>query len=242
MALLLETIEVSKKFGGLQALKKVSIGVRGNEIVGIIGPNGAGKTTLFNIVTGFLKPDEGSVWFNGENITGLPPYKICRKGVVRTFQLVKPFLRLTLLENVIIATLSTSKDMKECRRKAEECLRMVGLNKKMNLSPKEVTTIDCKLLEIAKALATGAKLILLDEAMVGLTPTEADIIISLLQQLRDQGYTFVVIEHVLRTIRKLCERIIVLHNGSVIATGTPVEIIKNSRVIEAYLGEEYAVT
>jgi branched-chain amino acid transport system ATP-binding protein len=242
MRLLLETIKLSKKFGGLWALKKVDVGVEDNEILGIIGPNGAGKTTLFNVITGFIKADEGSVFFNGENITGLPPYKICRKGIARTFQLVKTFSKLTLLENVMIGALSTTKDMKECKSKAEECLQMVGLGGKKSLFPTEITTIDCKLLEIAKVLATSAKLLLLDEAMVGLTPTEADVIISTIQRLREQGYTFAVIEHVLRTIRKLCDRIVVLHNGSVITTGTPDEMIKDRRVIEAYLGEEYAVT
>ncbi len=236
---LLELKEVNKSFGGLKAVSRVSFDLNGGEILGIIGPNGAGKTTLFNVITGFLKPDAGEVWFNGEKIVGLKPHQVCQKGMVRTFQLVKPFIELTVLENVVVAALNRAKTIKEAREKAIRTIELVGLKDKTNALSSGLTLGHRKRLELARTLATEPKLLLLDEVMAGLTPTEVDELIRLLKEVNHRGVTILLIEHVMRGLMALSNRVVVLNYGQKIAEGMPSEIVKNRQVIEAYLGEEF---
>jgi branched-chain amino acid transport system ATP-binding protein len=231
---------VSKSFGGLKAVSQVSFELNGGEILGIIGPNGAGKTTLFNVITGFLKPDSGEVWFNGEKIVGLKPHQVCQKGMVRTFQLVKPFIELTVLENVIVAALNRAKTIKEAREKAIRTIELVGLKGKTNTLSSGLTLGHRKRLELARTLATEPKLLLLDEVMAGLTPTEVDELIRLLKEVNHRGVTILLIEHVMRGLMALSRRVVVLNYGQKIAEGVPGEVVKNRQVIDAYLGEEFA--
>lgn len=237
---LLELKEVNKSFGGLKAVSRVSFELNGGEILGIIGPNGAGKTTLFNVITGFLKPDSGEVWFNGEKTVGLKPHQVCQKGMVRTFQLVKPFIELTVLENVVVAALNRAKTIKEAREKALRTIELVGLREKTNTLSSGLTLGHRKRLELARTLATEPKLLLLDEVMAGLTPTEVDELIRLLKEVNHRGVTILLIEHVMRGLMALSRRVVVLNYGQKIAEGVPGEVVKNRQVIEAYLGEEFA--
>jgi branched-chain amino acid transport system ATP-binding protein len=236
---LLELNGVCKSFGGLKAVSKVSFGLEEGEILGIIGPNGAGKTTLFNTVTGFYKPDEGEIRFEGENLVDLEPHEICQKGMVRTFQIVKPFLQLTLLENVVIAALNRTKHVQEATEKALKTIEFVGLKDKTDTLATGLTLPHRKRLELARTLATEPKLLLLDEVMAGLTPTEVDELIRLLKEVNRQGITILLIEHVMRGVMALSNRVIVLNYGEKIAEGVPEEVVKNRQVIEAYLGEEF---
>ena len=237
---LLELKGVSKNFGGLRAVSRVSFDMEQGEILGIIGPNGAGKTTLFNTLTGFYKPDSGEVRFEGENLADLKPHHICHRGMVRTFQLVKPFLQLTVLDNVIVAALNRKKTVKEANEKALSTIEFLGLKEKEDTLATGLTLPHRKRLELARALATEPKLILLDEVMAGLTPTETDELIHLLKRVNQQGVTILLIEHVMRGVMALSHRVVVLNYGEKIAEGKPEEIVRNRQVIEAYLGEEFA--
>lgn len=228
---------VSKRFGGLTALDDVSLEVEKGGILGIIGPNGAGKTTLFGTISGFHKPDRGAIYFKGKRIEGLKPHQICRMRLVRTFQIAHPFLGFTPYETLITAALNHL-SMREARRKAGEVLEMVGLTDKRDEDGASLTIADQKGLELGKALAAGGELILLDEVMAGLTVPEAEIIISLLKRLCDDGLSFLMVEHVMFIIMKLCPRIVVLNFGKKIAEGTAEEITNNQMVIDSYLGEE----
>jgi branched-chain amino acid transport system ATP-binding protein len=236
----LELKEIHKSFGGLKAVSRVSFALNEGEILGIIGPNGAGKTTLFNSITGFLRVDSGEIWFNGENIVGLKPHRVCQKGMVRTFQLVKPFLELTVMENVVVAALNRAKTIKEAREKAMRMIELVGLEEKRATPATGLTLGHRKRLELARTLATEPKLLLLDEVMAGLTPTEVDELIGLLKEVNHRGVTILLIEHVMRGMMALSKRVVVLNYGQKIAEGVPEEIVKNRQVIEAYLGEEFA--
>lgn len=236
---LLELKGVCKNFGGLKAVSQVSFDLEEGEILGIIGPNGAGKTTLFNTLTGFYEPDEGEVWFQKTNLIGLKPHQICQKGMVRTFQIVKPFLQLTVLDNVVIAALNRSKTTKEAYKKAQETIEFVGLKNKLNTLGTGLTLPHRKRLELARTLATEPKLLLLDEVMAGLTPTEVDELIRLLMEVNHKGITILLIEHVMRGVMALSKRVVVLNYGEKIAEGIPEEVVKNRQVIEAYLGEEF---
>ena len=238
---LLELKGVSKNFGGLRAVSGVSFNMEKGEILGIIGPNGAGKTTLFNTLTGFYKPDSGEVRFEGENLADLKPHHICHRGMVRTFQLVKPFLQLTVLDNVIVAALNRKKTVKEANEKALSTIEFLGLKEKEDTLATGLTLPHRKRLELARALATEPKLILLDEVMAGLTPTETDELIHLLKRVNQQGVTILLIEHVMRGVMALSHRVVVLNYGEKIAEGKPEEIVRNRQVIEAYLGEEFAI-
>jgi branched-chain amino acid transport system ATP-binding protein len=236
---LLELKGVCKNFGGLKAVSQVSLDLEEGEILGIIGPNGAGKTTLFNTITGFCKPDEGQIRFEGENLIDLKPHQICQKGMVRTFQIVKPFLQLTVLENVVIAALNRTKHVQEATERALKTLEFAGLKEKENTLATGLTLPHRKRLELARALATEPKLLLLDEVMAGLTPTEVDELVRLLKEINKKGITILLIEHVMRGVMALSKRVIVLNYGEEIAEGVPEEVVKNRQVIEAYLGEEF---
>lgn len=236
---LLELKSVCKNFGGLQAVDQVTFGLERGEILGVIGPNGAGKTTLFNTITGFFKPDGGEVWFEGERLVGLKPHQICKKGMVRTFQIVKPFLELTVLENVMIGALNRTKRIHEAAERALETIEFVGLKEKVGTLGTGLTLPHRKRLELARALSTEPKLLLLDEVMAGLTPTEVDELIRLLKEVNQRGVTILLIEHVMRGLMALSKRVVVLNYGQKIAEGVPEEIVKNRQVVEAYLGEEF---
>jgi branched-chain amino acid transport system ATP-binding protein len=236
---LLELKGVSKNFGGLKAVSQVTLQLEEGEILGIIGPNGAGKTTLFNTITGFYQPNEGEIWFENKNLANLKPHQICQRGMVRTFQIVKPFLELTVLDNVIVAALNRTQSIKEAHDKAHGIIESVGLIDKRDTLGTGLTLPHRKRLELARALATEPKLLLLDEVMAGLTPTEVDELIRLLLQVNQKGVTILLIEHVMRGVMALSKRVIVLNYGEMIAEGVPEEVVKNRQVIEAYLGEEF---
>lgn len=238
---LLNVERVTKVFGGVRAVDDVSFDVAGREIVGLIGPNGAGKTTLFNLASGFIPPDSGDVRLKGRSILGLRPHTICQMGLTRTFQIVQPFANLTVLQNVMVAAFSRTDRESEARARALEVLRFVGLGEKHRFPARSLTLAERKRLEVAKALATEPELLLLDETMAGLNPREVQDVLALLRQVRESGVTLLVIEHVMHAIMRLCERIVVLHHGQKIAEAPPEIIARDPRVIEAYLGEEFAL-
>jgi branched-chain amino acid transport system ATP-binding protein len=236
---LLSVSGVSKHFRGLTAIDRVSLDVTQGEILALIGPNGAGKTTLFNMIAGALPCDDGTITFSGERIDGLSPDRICRRGVARTFQVVRPFPMLTVEDNVAIGAMLRRPAMEEARVHAHEVLRMIGLYDKREQRAASLTLPDRKRLEVARALATGPKLLLLDEVMAGLRPTETDRMVDLFRTLnRDTGLTIVLIEHVMRAVMALAQRALVLHHGVAIAQGTPAEIARDPAVVQSYLGTE----
>jgi branched-chain amino acid transport system ATP-binding protein len=236
---LLEVEALAKHFGGVQAVQDLSFRVREGEILGVIGPNGSGKTTTFHLITGFHRPDRGHVRFAGEDITGLPPHAVCARGLCRTFQVAKPFPDITVRRNVLMGALLRHPDPAQAAQKVEGVLAQVGLVERAEMAAGSLTTIDQRRLEVARALATEPRLVLLDETMAGLTPTEVGEAIRLILALRAGGLTVVVVEHVMRAVMSLSDRILVLDQGARIAEGTPKEIAENPRVIQAYLGKEY---
>jgi branched-chain amino acid transport system ATP-binding protein len=238
---LLEVENVSKTFGGVLAINRVSFNLNQGEVLGLIGPNGAGKSTLFNLITGIFKPDTGKIRFNERDITGRAPYKICQNGIARTFQLVKPFSRLTSLENVMVGRAygsQSARNIKQSRIESEQILVLIGLGDKQRRVAGMLSLIDRKRLEIARALATKPQLLLLDEMMAGLNPAELNDAIQLIKTIRDSGISLIVVEHVMKVIMGISDRIIVLKVGEKIADGTPYEVASNRQVIEAYLGEK----
>ena len=238
--LLLDGKDLTKHFGGLSALVEVTFEINQGEIVGLIGPNGAGKTTLFNLISGALVPNSGSISFKGENLTGLKPYRICRKGVARTFQDVKIFPSMTILENVLSGALfgtSNRKSRVQGMHEAMGTLDFVGLSVMATIPARDLTLANQKRLEVARALITKPELLLLDELNAGLNPTEVAEAMELITRIRDMGVTIFMIEHVMKAIMGICDRILVLHHGMKIAEGTPLEIANNQTVIDIYLGE-----
>lgn len=233
---------LSISFGGLKAVQNVSFTVKPGEIVGIIGPNGAGKTTLFNLISGFLKPDTGTITFDGTKITGLQPHTISKLGLTRTFQIVRPFKEFSVLDNVTVAALSHYQDVKKAQEFSGEILNRVRMRDIGDQQANNLTIADYKRLELARILATKPKLILLDEVMAGLTPAEINDVIDLVRDLVQSGITVIAIEHVMKAIMTLSDRIIVMDNGQIIASGLPEEITKNAQVIKAYLGSKYVVS
>jgi branched-chain amino acid transport system ATP-binding protein len=238
---LLEIRNVSKAFGGVHAVNRVSFNLNQGEVLGLIGPNGAGKSTLFNLITGIFKPETGRIRFNKKDITGIAPYKICQSGIARTFQLVKPFSRLTSLENVMVGRAYGSqpaRNIKQSRIESEQILVLTGLEDKQVRVAGMLSLMDRKRLEIARALATRPQLLLLDEMMAGLNPAELDNAIQLIRAIRNTGISLIVVEHVMKVIMGISDRVMVLKVGEKIADGTPHEVASDRQVIEAYLGEK----
>lgn len=237
---LLRVEGVSKSFGGLRAVHRVSFNLAEGEILGLIGPNGAGKTSLFHVVSGFLQPDEGSVTYAGESLAGLRPHEICQRGMVRTFQIARPFLRLSVLENVVVGALKRVAHRRQAQAIAEKILDLTDLTGKAGTPGHSLTLSDRKRLELARALATRPKVLLLDEVMAGLNPTETGRLIDLIRTIHGRGITILLIEHVMKAVMALSQRVLVLNYGELIAEGGPEEVVRDRKVIEAYLGEDYA--
>lgn len=237
---ILKVDKLVKKFGGLTAVDQVSFEVERGEIFAIIGPNGAGKTTCFNMIAGTFPATSGSILFDNQDIRGKKPHQLNRMGLARTFQIVKPLAKLTVYENVLVAGLSSSKHLQEAKTRAEVVLEKIGLDAYRDIPSGSLSIGNLKKLELARALATKPKLLLIDEPMGGLTPAEIDQLILLIKEINQEGVTIVIIEHIMRAVMALAERIAVLQNGRLIALGKPEEIVENEKVIKAYLGDAYA--
>lgn len=239
---LLKITGVTKTFGGLVALDKVDMHVHQGEIVGLIGPNGAGKTTLFNVIAGSFLPEQGEIYFQGQNVTRLKAHNVCKLGIARTFQVPKPFKNLTLLENMMVGTCFGAGlgKSKESLNKIEEILRFAGLEDKISSKADTLNLVERKKLEVSKALSTSPKLVLFDEVMAGLNPSETVEMITFIGKLRDHGLTILLIEHLMRVIMTLSDRVVVLDYGRKICEGKPHEVANNAQVIEAYLGKSNA--
>jgi branched-chain amino acid transport system ATP-binding protein len=237
---LLEGKKVTKYFGGLAAITQVDFAVEQGELVGLIGPNGAGKTTLFNLISGALPLKSGTIHFKGQKISGLQPHQICRMGIARTFQSVKIFGNLPVFTNISLGSMfgqSKPASQTEASHEAVELLEFMGLSAVRSTAARELTLVSQKRLEVARALATKPELLLLDELMAGLNPTEVAESMELVNRIRDRGITIVMVEHVMKAIMGICDRIVVLHHGEKIAEGTPQEISKSKTVVEVYLGK-----
>jgi branched-chain amino acid transport system ATP-binding protein len=228
--------DLAKRFGGLRAVQDVSFTVRENETLALIGPNGAGKTTAFNLIMGFYRPDAGSVRAFGEELVGRRPHDVCRLGLARTFQVAKPFGGMTVLENVMTGAFLRDRQRAAARDKAREAIAFVGLSSKEEVPARELTTIDQRRLEMARALATQPRLLLLDEVMAGLNPAEVDQAVGLVKKLAARGLTIVIVEHLMRAVMALARHIVVLDHGQKIAEGTPGEVMNDPEVVRAYLG------
>ena len=233
----LEVKKVSLFFGGLAAIKDISFSLAKGEILGLIGPNGAGKTTLFNVVNGFYKPSRGDVLFKDQSIAGLKPNRICRRGLARTFQVVKPLQRMSVHDNVVASAFLRARDKKQAEEIARDVLEFTGLFPDRDVISKGLPLGKRKRLEIARALATQPELLLLDESFAGMNPSELDVSMGIIRQIKDKGITIMIIEHHMRVIMALSDRIVVLNYGEKIAEGAPLEIRNNAQVVEAYLGE-----
>jgi branched-chain amino acid transport system ATP-binding protein len=240
---ILEVQDLSRRFGGVWALRNVSFSVAEGEILGIIGPNGAGKTTLINLITGHLRPTSGRVLIGGADVTGQRPWVIAHDGVARTLQIVKPFRGVTVRENVAIGAMHGNRrdrTVQEALDTADRLLELVGIAGRANAAPSELSVADARRLELAKALASRPRLLLVDEVMAGLRQHEIETAVALIHELRDSGITIVAVEHVMKAIVSISDRMLVLHHGAILATGTPGEVLADPRVIEAYLGHRYA--
>ncbi len=241
---ILQARRVTKLFGGLAAVSLVSFDLEEGEILGLIGPNGSGKTTLVNVITGALPCSDGEILFRARSIRGLPAYRIGRLGISRTFQVVKPFGNLSVLQNVMVGALFGARggagDLRAAERHAQEILEFVALAQRAHLPAESLNVPERKRMELARALAMRPAVLFLDEVMAGLTPAEIDAAVELLKRIRDRGITLVVIEHVMRAIRNLSDRIMVLYHGEKLTEGPPAEVLNNPQVVSAYLGRRYA--
>jgi branched-chain amino acid transport system ATP-binding protein len=240
---LLKCTEVSKRFGGLQALKNVDFTVNDGEIAGLVGPNGSGKSTLLNLISGVYKPDSGKIMFLDQEISKLPPYKICALGITKTAQTVQSFPEMTATENVLTSVLFNEKKYNgktDAVPRAQELLGFVGLSKeKFDLSAKKLNVVELRRIQLAKALATNPKFLLLDELLTGLTPKESDEAIELIKTINKQGVTVLIVEHVMRVIMGLCSRVIVLNHGEKICEGGPKTVVCDENVVKIYLGKRF---
>jgi branched-chain amino acid transport system ATP-binding protein len=231
---------LSRRFGGLRAVQDLSFAVNERETMALIGPNGAGKTTSFNLITGHYRPDTGSVLAFGRELVGLRPHDICAHGLARTFQVARPFGKMTVLANVMTGALLRNRRLEAAREQAREAIAFVGLSARENMLACDLTTIDQRRLELARALATQPRLLLLDEVMAGLNPAEINQAVGLVGKLSQRGLTIVIVEHVMRAIMAVAHHIVVLDHGQKIAEGNPREVVANKEVIRAYLGDGYA--
>lgn len=243
MVILLDINNLTKSFGGLLAVNDVNLRIEEGEIVGLVGPNGAGKSTLLNLISGMYRPDKGSIMFMGTDITMMPSHKVCKLGITKTFQLVHSFPEMTALENVMVGALFGDPDngnMNTAKEKAMELLQFVGFSREKIYFPvKNLNLMELKYIQLARALATNPRLILLDEITTGLNPTESHEAVELIKKLRSGGISVLLVEHIMRVIMGVSDRIIVLDYGEKIADGTPEEVTNNEKVIESYLGEKY---
>ena len=241
---MLSCIELSKEFGGLKALKKVDFTVNENEIAGLVGPNGSGKSTMLNVISGVYKPDSGKVLFMNEDISKLSPHLVCSRGITKTSQSVQSFPDMTTLENVLTGALFGRKNVKDTQDpldKAKELLEFVGLSQdKFNLPANNLNVVELRRVQLARALATSPKLLLLDELLTGLTPKESDAAIALIKLINKKGVTILIVEHVMRVIMGLCDRVTVLHHGEKICEGTPGEVCNDENVVKVYLGKRFS--
>ena len=239
---ILEIKNLVKDFGGLRAVDTLSLSIEEGQILGLIGPNGAGKSTAFNCIAGVYAPTGGEIYFSGEKINQIKPWNLCKKGLARTFQIVKPFSSKSVLYNVMVGSFATTDKTSVAEEKALNVLKLLQFEDKKDERAGNLTIAERKRLEIARALATEPKLLLFDEVMAGLRPAEVDEMVQIIQNLRDQGITIFVIEHIMRAIMALSDRIVVIHFGKKIAEGLPQEVASDENVIKAYLGDEYVVS
>jgi len=236
---MLEVRHLTKRFGGLAAVNDVSLTLNKGEILGLIGPNGAGKTTFFNCVAGAMQPSEGQVFLEGRELTGKKAHDVCRAGIGRTYQIVKPFGKLSVRDNVVVGALNQTRHVAEARRIADEALELTGLADQRDVLAASMPLPRRKRLEIARALATGPKILLLDEVMAGLNPSEVELAIELIKKLRSSGIAILIIEHLMRVITSVSDRIVVMHHGEKLAEGAPSAVMNDRKVVEAYLGEGF---
>jgi branched-chain amino acid transport system ATP-binding protein len=236
---LLDVQNITKKFGGLVAVHDFSLSMEKGQIVALIGPNGAGKTTAFSVISGYYKPNTGKILFGGRDITGLRPDQVCKIGLARTFQVVRPFRGITVLENVMVGAYARTSHTGTARAQARGILDFLGMSSMADQMASGLPIAGRKRLEIARALATSPQLLLLDETMAGLRPTEADEVIAMVRKISEKGIGILLVEHVMRVVMSLAGQIIVLHHGEKLAEGAPESIVQNPRVIEAYLGEAH---
>jgi branched-chain amino acid transport system ATP-binding protein len=239
---ILEINNLVKDFGGLRAVDALSLSIKQGEILGMIGPNGAGKSTAFNCIAGVYAPTKGDIFFTGKKINGVKPWNLCKNGLARTFQIVKPFKSKSVLYNVMVGSFTKTDKNSIAEEKALKVLQFLNFEDKKNERAGNLTIADRKRLEIARALATEPKLLLFDEVMAGLRPAEVDEMVKIIKNLRSQGITIFVIEHIMRAIMALSDRIVVIHFGKKIAEGSPQEVASDENVIKAYLGDEYVVS
>ncbi len=239
--MILEVDRLTKAFGGLIAVKELSFEVDKGELMGMIGPNGSGKTTTFNCIAGYYNPTSGKVIFDGKDVTRKSSHERAKMGIARTFQLVKPFHNMTVLENTMVGALTKGASLSEAEAKVEEILDLVGLKDVMKRKAKELPLAMRKKVELARALALDPKLLLLDEVVAGLNPTEISEMLEVIKEINRRGVTIIMVEHVMRAVMSISKRIIVLHHGEKIAEGPPEEIANSAKVIEAYLGEKYMI-